>query len=575
MKSTDFGVLKPAMRCAREADDIGRRRFLSRLHHHDRFHRFAPLLVGHADHGDFGDVGMVADRALDLGGIDVLAAGDDHVLDAVVDVEIAVLVEIAGVSSAQPVVLVQRSGGGLRQVPVAGHVGAGARRDLADFARRQFVAVGIEDRELNAGQGLAGGAHAVQPLDVILRRQCDDGAGGLGHAVHLHKTAFEHLDAFLQQRRRNRRGAIQHVFQLREIDLAGAGLPHHELHRGRHHEQLGDAGFFEEIQHLCRIEFARDHALGAVIEAEHAPAGAADVKHRHRHQRDIVIGPFVPVRPLGAAGSYQRKKIRMRQHRAFRLSGGARGVELDRDVLVVDRHLRIVAALRVAPGGKIEPVRRAAFGRHEGAHARQLRLDAAHLVDEFRTYEQHRRLAVLDDERDLGSGQPPVHRRHHHIGLHRAEQEFEIDVAVLAEIGDALMRLDAERLEPVGDAVGMNVEARKRGAAAFEFEGGGIAAKLALRAYHVGEVLRVCDVGHVSPVSDLFLRSLARLRGQGNPAFFGRSAVRALAKSMRCSRVQACAIPTVPVSAMQLEERCIAPGTRVTPLQPGPFRSAP
>src|SRR5258706_427902 len=84
---------------------------------------------------------------------------------------------------------------------------------------------------------------------------------------------------------------------------------------------------------------------------------------------------------FSAAGPYQTKKIRMRQHRAFRLSGCARSVELDRDVLVVDRHLRIVAALRVAPGGKIQPVRGAAFGRHEGTHARQLRLDAADLLD--------------------------------------------------------------------------------------------------------------------------------------------------------------------------------------------------
>src|SRR4051794_33385788 len=61
----------------READYVRRRRLLAGLHHHDRFYRLAPLLIGHADHGDFGDVGMVADRAFDLGRIDILAAGDD------------------------------------------------------------------------------------------------------------------------------------------------------------------------------------------------------------------------------------------------------------------------------------------------------------------------------------------------------------------------------------------------------------------------------------------------------------------------------------------------------------------
>ena len=284
---------------AGEVDDVGGGRLLAGLHHHDRLDRFAPFVVGDADHRDFGDIGVVADRALDFGGIDVLAAGDDHVLDAVVDVEVAVLVHVAGIAGAQPAVAVERLGGRLRQVPVAHHVGAGAGGDLADLAGRQPLAVGVEDREFNAGQGLAGRAHAVQPLDVIFRRQRDDGAGGLGHAVHLHEAAFEHLDAFLQQRRRDRRGAVEHVFQPREIHLPRAGLPHHELHRGRHHEQLCDSGLLEEIQHLGRIELARDHAPGAVIEPHHAPAGAADMEDRHRHQRDVVGRPLVPFGLLG------------------------------------------------------------------------------------------------------------------------------------------------------------------------------------------------------------------------------------------------------------------------------------
>ena len=101
-----------------------------------------------------------------------------------------------------------------------------------------------------------------------------------------------------------------------------------------HHEQFCNPGLLEEIQHLGRIEFARDHALGAVIEAHHAPAGAADMEDRHRHQRDVVGRPFVPFRLLGlVAGLHQIEEIGMRQHRALGLAGGARGIELDRDVL--------------------------------------------------------------------------------------------------------------------------------------------------------------------------------------------------------------------------------------------------
>ena len=67
-------------------------------------HRLAPFLVGNADDRAFGDVGVLVERLLDLGGIDVLAAGDDHVLDPVDDIDEAVLVHIAAVAGVQPAV---------------------------------------------------------------------------------------------------------------------------------------------------------------------------------------------------------------------------------------------------------------------------------------------------------------------------------------------------------------------------------------------------------------------------------------------------------------------------------------
>ena len=229
------------------------------------------------------------------------------------------------------------------------------------------------------------------------------------------------------------------------------------------------------------------------------------MEDRHRHQRDVVGRPFVPVGLLGlVAGLHQIEEVGVRQHRALGLACGARGIELDRDVLRADRHLRIVAALRIAPCRKILPFRRAAFGGDDGADVRQLRLDVADLGDEFRSDEQHRRLAIADDEGDLGPGEAPVHRRHHHIGLHRAHQQLEIDVAVLAEIGDALARLDAERDQRVRNAVGLDVELGKAGLASLEFIGQRIAACLGAVAHHVGEVCRLLRSGHVSPVASCF-----------------------------------------------------------------------
>jgi hypothetical protein len=134
------------------------------------------------------------------------------------------------------------------------------------------------------------------------------------------------------------------------------------------------------------------------------------------------------------------------------------------------------------------------------ANARQFFPDVARLRDEFGTDEQHRRPAVVDDEGDLGRGEPPVHRRHHDACLYCTQQQFEIDVAVLAEIGDPLARLDAERYKRIGDAIGLDVEFGERGLAALEFKRDRLAAALGAVTHYLCKVCRLLWGGHVSPV---------------------------------------------------------------------------
>src|SRR4029450_8945908 len=62
----------------------------------------APALVRDPDHGHLGDCGMQRQAAFDLDRRDVLAAADDHVVDAAGDEEIAISVEIAGIAGEIP-----------------------------------------------------------------------------------------------------------------------------------------------------------------------------------------------------------------------------------------------------------------------------------------------------------------------------------------------------------------------------------------------------------------------------------------------------------------------------------------
>src|SRR5689334_8551608 len=89
-------VSRKALPCILE--DRGRVAGPARLDDDDGLDGLAPPLVRHPDHRDVGDVGMTVKGALDLGGIDVFRATHDHILETVVNVEIAILIEISGVT---------------------------------------------------------------------------------------------------------------------------------------------------------------------------------------------------------------------------------------------------------------------------------------------------------------------------------------------------------------------------------------------------------------------------------------------------------------------------------------------
>src|SRR4051794_21738423 len=64
---------------ARKSPERGLVHGRPRTAHHERAHALPEVVVGNAHDGDLAQIGMVLEHALDLGGIHVDAAGDDHV----------------------------------------------------------------------------------------------------------------------------------------------------------------------------------------------------------------------------------------------------------------------------------------------------------------------------------------------------------------------------------------------------------------------------------------------------------------------------------------------------------------
>ena len=90
------------------------------MQRHKQHGLFAVDRVGPADDCGLGDLGQLVDDRLDLAGVDVLAAADDHVLCAVDQNQITVLVQPADVPGVQPAVD-NRIGRLLGPVQVAAH----------------------------------------------------------------------------------------------------------------------------------------------------------------------------------------------------------------------------------------------------------------------------------------------------------------------------------------------------------------------------------------------------------------------------------------------------------------------
>src|SRR5581483_7371339 len=229
----------------------------------------AVLDVGDADHLDVAHVGVGVEELLDLPGVDVLPAPDDHVLDAADDVDVAVLVhggQVAGVHPARPV---DGLGGALRVVPVAGHhrVAPGAQlagRPPGDDPAR----LGVGDLHLDVGVDPPHRRHPV--LQAVVGRRLGRHRGGLGHAVGDGDVLHVH--------------AGYHLF--------------HDLHRaGRAgHDARPQRGEVEALE-LGALELGDEHRRHAV------EAGAALLGHGPQRRDGLEAGfGDDDGRPVGGAG---------------------------------------------------------------------------------------------------------------------------------------------------------------------------------------------------------------------------------------------------------------------------------
>ena len=261
---------------------------------------------------------MGGQQVVDLLGVDVLPAADDHVLDAVHDEDVAVLVHDPHVPGVQEAVH-DGFGGVFGAVEVALHDRVAADADFTGFPPGALAAVFGQDLHLLPGQGQADGAHLAHPVPGVEGAH----AGGFGEAVAFHDGNIEGLlelaHGFFGQRRR----AADPELQAAQVVFLAGGVGEQDLVDGRHRRPEVDPVAVHHLPELAGRELPAQHDLQADAQSEGARQHGIDMKQGQKDQgghvlreverpghpvhvgQDVLVGQQHPLGVAGGAGSVE------------------------------------------------------------------------------------------------------------------------------------------------------------------------------------------------------------------------------------------------------------------------------
>ncbi len=227
----------------------------------------------------------VVERALDLDRRDVLAACLDHVLEAVLEPEHAVLVEITDVAGVEPSEA-ERLVGGCVIVQVAGHCLRAAVDDLADLAGPQERPILAHDRRLHVRQLAADGAGVHK---LVLRREQRRQRRHLSLAEAEREVALERVDRLAQVLVGHRRHRVADRVEAREVMLSEPGQLHQRADHDRQAEEVRDPLALDDVQHGRRIEPALEHERRAAQDRSRREPERGRVEERHEDEVAPVV----------------------------------------------------------------------------------------------------------------------------------------------------------------------------------------------------------------------------------------------------------------------------------------------
>jgi len=287
--------------------------------------------VLYADDAGIENLFMAVDDVFELAGIDVVAGGDDHALDALREVDEAVLVHLAEIAGVQPdapvVVTAERVGRFGRVVHVAEHDRGTADADFALEVGVEFLrGAGPDDLIIGVGEGHADGAHAV----VVLRRETA-GRHALGQAVALadldgRAVRVQKIVHLFLELDREAVAAAEHALQAAEIGVLQFFRAQQRLEERRHAGDDVGLLFDEQVRVGLDVE-ARDENAARAADERGMDADAESEAVEHGHD-----GEHLEPRDGGEAAGRdglqaESVEVHVAEQDALRGAGRAAGVE--------------------------------------------------------------------------------------------------------------------------------------------------------------------------------------------------------------------------------------------------------
>ena len=395
---------------------------------------------------------MLEQRRLDFLGVDVDATADHHVLLAIDQEKIALLVEVAEVAGDKPAVA--DGGLGFRGLPpITRNHRRAAYQNFADLPGGQVVSLVIDDAHFRVHRFPAGRGQASRLLGRAVEHMvlADEKSGldGFGQSVTLGVTAGQTFERLGQDRGRHRPAAVEQQSKAAKVGAGDIRVVHHRVDHGGHQERdrhaLGGNGVHpgRGVELLENDLSATEHHVG------HAHEHGAHVVDRRCDQIDVMASAAIGDELIESIGD----QIAMRNHRALGQTGGAAGEENGEGIGILARGDEWMTMNPREHRFVVGASGRAGANGPASKQGRQQRPNLGGAAQVSGTGDQQRRLGVIENLGHLAGGEPVIHRHGDHAGTGGAEVQLDIFRTIGQQDGDAVAGMQPGGHQCGGDTV--------------------------------------------------------------------------------------------------------------------------